>query len=258
MKRRFPALFLSHGAPSIVIEDCPARHFLQQLGTQLGRPKGIVAVSAHWCTAEPRVTMHPQPPTLHDFGGFADELHAITYNAPGDPVMAKKVLNLLAQAGIPAEKDMSRGFDHGTWAPLVLIYPDAGIPVIQLSVQPHRGTDYHLALGKALAPLRDEEILIVASGSATHNLRDLFGRGLNAGPLPYAREFNDWLAKAVTDDATEELCDYLRKAPHATQNHPSPEHLLPLFVAMGSGGTGRLLHDSFTYGVISMAAFAWE
>jgi 4,5-DOPA dioxygenase extradiol len=252
-------LFVSHGAPSIILEDSPTRDFLLQLGKETGKPKGIVCVSAHWTTPEPCVTMHPQPGTIYDFGGFADELYAMTYPAPGDPVLAKRVLDLLRAEGISGDKDLSRGFDHGAWAPLKLMYPQADIPVIQLSVQPHKSPAYHAAVGKALQPLLNEEILILASGSATHNLRDFFGRALDAEPLPYAREFVEWLKKTVTEGRTEELLDYVKCAPHAIKNHPTPEHFLPLFVALGAGGngSGRLLHDAYTYGAISMAAFAW-
>lgn len=258
MRTRFPALFVSHGAPSMVIEECPTRDFLRQLGQEIGRPKGIVAVSAHWNTREPRVTMSPRPSTLYDFGGFADELYRLTYEAPGDPLLGQRVLSLLKSGGMSGEKDMSRGFDHGVWAPLMLMYPEADIPVVELSVQPHLGPEHHLALGRALEPLRDEAILLVASGSTTHNLADFFGRALDAAPVPYAKEFADWVAEAIGSGRTEDLLDYQNRAPQALRNHPTPEHFLPLFVALGSGGTGRQIHDGYTYGALSMAAFSWE
>ena len=258
MNTRFPALFVSHGAPTMIIEDCPTRDFLKQLGKEIGRPKGIVCVSAHWTTPEPRVTMHPQPTTIHDFYGFPDELYSLEYPASGDPVLAMRVLSLLRSQGIAGDKDMSRGFDHGAWAPLMLMYPDADIPVIQLSVQPQLGPEHHLAVGKALQPLLDEEVLILASGSATHNLRDFSGRGRDSVPLPYAREFSEWLKDAVVNGRTNALLDYPSLAPYARKNHPTPEHFLPLFVPLGSGGTGRLIHDAYTYGALSMAAFMWK
>lgn len=258
MGKRLPAIFVSHGAPSMIIEDCPTRDFLRQLGKEIGRPKAIVSVSAHWTTAEPRVTMHPQPQTLHDFSGFPEELYSLTYPAPGDPVLAKHVLTLLSNQGIAGEKDMVRGYDHGAWAPLMLMYPEADIPVIQLSIQPHEGVEHHVALGKALQPLRDEGILILASGSATHNLRDYFGRSVDSQPPEYVKEFADWLKHAVTEGATAELVDYASKGPHALGNHPTPEHLLPLFVAMADGGKGTVLHDTYTYGVVSMMALSWQ
>lgn len=258
MPERFPALFVSHGAPTLIIDDCPTRDFLLQLGKVIGKPKGIVCVSAHWATAEPRVTMHPRPSTIYDFGGFPDELYSLKYPAPGDPFLAKRVLSLLQAQGIPAEKDVSRGYDHGAWVPLMLMYPEADIPVIQLSVQPNMGPEHHLAIGKSLHELQDEEVLIVASGSTTHNLSDFFGRKLDAEPLPYAQEFADWLKDVVVNGRTNELLDYANRGPHAAKAHPTPEHLLPLFVSLGSGGAGKVLHDAFTYGALSMAAFLWN
>ncbi len=197
MISRFPTLFVSHGAPTIIIDDSPARDFLRQLGKDLGRPRAIVCVSAHWTTSEPRVSMHPRPGMIYDFGGFPDELYSVSYPAPGDPVLAEHVLALLHGQDIPAGKDLSRGFDHGNWTPLMLMYPDADIPVVQLSVQPQRGPEHHLAVGKALQSLRDEGILILASGSTTHNLRDFFGRGLDSEPVSYAREFTEWMKEKI-------------------------------------------------------------
>ncbi|MCM0084141.1 dioxygenase [Geomonas sp. Red32] len=257
MSGKMPAIFISHGAPSLIIEDCPTRDFLRGLGKEIGRPKGIVSVSAHWTTTEPRVTINPHPGTIYDFGGFADELYTLVYPAPGDPLLAGKVLSLLGQEGIAGGKDSSRGYDHGAWAPLMLMYPEADIPVIQLSVQPHLAPDHHLAMGKALAPLREEGILILASGAATHNLRDFFGRALDEPPLPYASEFTEWLKDAVINNRRDELLDYQLRAPQAIRNHPTPEHFLPIFVAMGAGEKGELLHDGYTYGALSMAAFKW-
>ncbi len=254
----FPALFVSHGAPSMIIEECPTRDFLLRLGKEIGTPKGIVSVSAHWTTQEPTVTMHPQPSTMHDFGGFPDELYGLKYPAPGDPLLAKRVLSLLRAQGIAGDGDISRGFDHGAWAPLMLMYPDAAIPVIQLSVQPHRGAKHHLALGRALQPLLEEEVLILASGSTTHNIRDFFGRELNSPPLPYAQAFTRWLTDAVVNGRQDELLEYAERAPDALRNHPTPEHFLPLFVPLGAGGTGRRIHDAYTYGALSMAAYLWE
>ncbi|MBJ6751856.1 DODA-type extradiol aromatic ring-opening family dioxygenase [Geomonas anaerohicana] len=258
MSNRFPAVFVSHGSPSMVLEKCPTRDFLRCLGPKLGKPKGIVAITAHWTTATLRVSGHPQPPTIHDFGGFAEELYRLNYPAPGDPVLAKRVLSLLQASGVAGERDLSRGFDHGTWAPLMLMYPEADIPVVQLSTQPQLGAQHHLALGEALRPLRDEGVLILASGSATHNLRDFFGRPLDHEPLPYALEFAAWLKDAVLQGRTEDLVAWETRAPHALRNHPTPEHFLPLLVALGTGGAGSLLHDGYSYGALSMAAFRWD
>lgn len=258
MKNRFPSIFVSHGAPSMIIEQCPTRDFLRQLGKDLGRPAAIVSVSAHWTTAEPQVTMHSNPPTIHDFYGFPEELYSRTYPAPGDPVLAGRILTLLGSQGIAGEKALSRGFDHGAWAPLMLMYPEADIPVVQLSVQPGKGYEHHVALGQALQPLRDEGILILASGSATHNLRDYAGRGIDSKPPDYVREFAEWLAHAVTEGRVDQLKEYATQGPSFLRNHPTPEHFLPLLVAMAGEGKGQILHDEYTYGILSMLAFSWQ
>ncbi|PKN13202.1 MAG: dioxygenase [Deltaproteobacteria bacterium HGW-Deltaproteobacteria-4] len=258
MMSKFPALFVSHGAPSLILDESPARDFFRQLGHDLGRPKAIICVSAHWTTPVARVSSHPHPGMIYDFGGFSDELYKLTYPAPGDPRLARRLLTLLYDQSIDGKEDPGRGFDHGAWVPLMLMYPDADIPVVQLSVQPHLSPPHHLAMGKALQPLREEGVLIVASGSATHNLRDFFSRHIDAEPLPYARDFNEWLKEQVSAGRIDDLLEYSARAPHAHKNHPTPEHLLPLFVAMGAGEEGRVLHDSFNYGAISMAAFAWS
>ena len=258
MEKKFPSIFVSHGAPSMIIEDCPTRDFFRQLGKDIGRPTAIVCVSAHWTTPEPRVTMHPQPPTMYDFNGFPEELYSLVYPAAGDPVLANRILSLLKRQGIAGENDVSRGFDHGAWAPLMLMYPEADIPVVQLSIQPNKGPEYHLVLGTALQPLRDEGVLLVASGSATHNLRDYFGRKIDSAQPEYVREFGEWLKHAVTEGDKRELIDYVHYGPNAMKNHPTPEHFLPLFVAMAGGGKGQVIHDAYTYGVLSMMAFSWQ
>jgi len=258
MKSTLPALFISHGAPTLVIDPVPTRDFLVGLGTGMERPRAIVCVSAHWTTAAPMVTGTPQPGLIYDFGGFPDELYRMAYPAPGDPSLAERITGLLKDQGIGAGLDTTRGLDHGAWVPLKLMYPHADIPVVQLSVQPHLSPAHHAAIGAALRPLREEGVLILASGSATHNLRDFFGRAIDSPPQGYAKEFDDWLCEAVAADNRESLLDYVKKGPHALSNHPTPEHFLPLFVTMGAGGKGRVLHRAFTYGVISMSAFAWE
>lgn len=258
MSNRLPALFVSHGAPTILIDACPARDFLRQLGKDIGKPKAIVSITAHWCTREPRVAANPLPGTIYDFGGFPDKLYSLKYSAPGDPALAARAVSLLKSSGFDSEADISRGFDHGTWIPLMLMYPEADIPVIQLSVQPHSSPSHHYAMGRAIKSLREDSLLVIASGSATHNIQGFSGRRLDAEPLDYAHDFAEWLKDAVVKGRTEELLDYVQRAPHAVKNHPTPEHFLPLFVAMGAGGAGHVLHESFTYGAVSMASFSWS
>ena len=258
MNALIPTLFISHGAPSLLIENTPTRSFLTGLGQTISRPRAIMCVSAHWTTSALRLTAVSRPETIHDFGGFPDELYRITYPAPGAPQLAEKTIRILAEQGITAEADPHRGLDHGAWVPLSLMYPDADIPVIQLSVQPYDSPARHAALGAALKPLREDGILIIASGSATHNLNDLFGRAINSATPDYVREFDDWLRNAILANDRNALFDYVHQGPHALQNHPTPEHLLPLFVAMGAGGEAALLHESYNHGVISMAAYSWS
>lgn len=255
-----PAVFVSHGSPMLMFEPVPARAFLAELGSTLGRPKAIVAVSAHWETPAARASVAERPATIHDFGGFPDELYQVQYPAPGAPDVAQRAIALLAEVGIAAGTDPARGLDHGAWVPLSLMYPEADVPVAQLSVQTALGPAHHVAVGRALAPLREEDVLVLASGSATHNLMTMdYGR--HDSPPTWAREFDDWLATALERGDEASLVEYRRVAPHARQAHPRDEHLLPVFVAFGAGGAGakgRRLHRSFTHGSLSMSAFAFE
>jgi 4,5-DOPA dioxygenase extradiol len=255
----FPAVFVSHGAPTLAIEQNDTVEFLKRLGGELGRPESILCVSAHWNTEAPTVSAAERPETIHDFGGFPDELYRMRYPAPGAPNLALRVRELLGEAGLACTVSPTRGLDHGAWVPLKLIYPGADVPVTQLSVQPLLGTEHHLKLGRALAPLRDEGVLILATGSATHNLSRI-GRG--EVPPEWAREFDEWLFRKISDGAVEELLDYRRLAPHAAVAHPTDEHLLPLFVAMGAGtvesnAKGQNLHRGWTWGSLSMAAYGF-
>jgi len=258
LKSQLSSLFVSHGAPTLLTDQGPTHAFLAKLGSEMERPKAIVCISAHWATSAPMVNIAARPDLIYDFGGFPDELYRMTYPAPGDPALAERITLLLKDQGMEAGREPARGLDHGAWVPLKLMYPHADIPVVELSVQPRLTPAHHAAIGSALRPLREQGVLILASGSATHNLRDFFGRKVDSPPADYAREFDDWLCEAVGDDDRESLLDYQEKGPHALLNHPTPEHFLPLFVAMGAGGKGRVAHRAFTYGVISMAAFAWE
>ncbi|MDP2847197.1 MAG: 4,5-DOPA dioxygenase extradiol [Humidesulfovibrio sp.] len=254
-----PTLFVSHGAPTLVIDPVPTRDFLRSIGQMLPRPKAILAVSAHWDTPAPRLTSGASPHTMYDFYGFPDELYAMTYPAPGSPDLAQKTAALLAEADIPAELDQNRGLDHGAWVPLSLMYPQADIPVVQLSISSRRSTAHHLALGRAIAPLREEGVLIMASGNATHNLREVFSHDMTEAPVPYAKAFADWLTARIEAGDTDPLLRYLEEGPSGPRNHPTADHFLPLLVTLGAGrdDAGRILHDGYTYGVLSMAAYAW-
>lgn len=273
MPTALPTVFVSHGAPTLILDPVPTRDFLRALGQTLPRPKAILCVSAHWDTTAPRLSSGPRPQTMHDFYGFPDELYDLTYPAPGDPELAERAVALLNDAQIPAALDKSRGLDHGAWVPLSLMHPLADIPVVQLSIQSHLPPEHHLELGQALAPLRQEGVLILASGNATHNLREAFSHGLQEAPVPYAKAFADWLTARIETGGTGDtaaLLGYLAKGPFGPRNHPTPDHYLPLIVtlgaalgaALGANGTGNAkglrLHDGYTFGVLSMAAYAWN
>jgi 4,5-DOPA dioxygenase extradiol len=259
MTRQFPTLFVSHGAPTLVVETSGTADFFRGLATRFPRPRAILCVSAHWETVLPTLSLAERPDTIHDFYGFPPELYALRYPCPGDPGLAHRARDLLASAGVEAHTHPSRGLDHGAWVPLLLAYPDARIPVVQLSVQPGLDARHHIAVGAALRPLRSD-VLIVASGSATHNLRDFRGQPIDTAPPTYVTEFDAWLGTAVRDGDVDALADYATRAPHALRNHPTPEHFLPLHVALGAADNpaGELLHHEFNYGILSMAAFAWS
>lgn len=255
-----PVVFVSHGVPTLALEPGPARGALAALGTSLPRPRSILVVSAHWETPEPEVGVSLQPETIHDFYGFPQALYAMRYPAPGAPALAARAAALLEAAGIEA-KAVDRGLDHGAWVPLSLMFPAADIPVTQLSLQTARGTAHHWRLGELLRPLRDEGVLILASGSVTHNLGE-FGRYRYDDDAPaWVTAFNDWLHARLLGMEREALLDYRDRAPHAARNHPTPEHLLPLFVAAGAATPGvapRRVHAGYTYGVIGMDAYRFD
>ncbi|MFN7179834.1 DODA-type extradiol aromatic ring-opening family dioxygenase [Hyphomonas sp.] len=250
-------IFVSHGSPTLLFDDVPARDFLRVLGPSLPRPKAILVVSAHWETNIPALNAVAVNETIHDFGGFPQILFDQRYPAPGDPALAERIAGLIAGAGFPVGIDTARGLDHGAWVPLKLMYPANDIPVLQLSVQTHLGPAHHLRLGEALRPLTDEGVLILASGSFTHDLRSVSWRGPNEAP-DWVTEFADWMTAALAEGRVDDLVNYRRLAPHAARNHPTEEHILPLFVALGAGGLdARTLHQSLTFSVLRMDAYAF-
>jgi 4,5-DOPA dioxygenase extradiol len=254
-----PAIFISHGAPDLPLRSSAATDFLTQLSQTLPTPKAILVVSAHWNTHQPTVSKAAQPRTIHDFSGFPAELDRLKYPAPGAVDMAERVVKLLTQTELGCDVSLDRGLDHGAWIPLLLAYPEAKIPVVQLSIQPHLSPTHHFLLGQALQPLRHEGIFILASGSATHNLGAI-DRHFHTAPPPQVTKFVDWLTNSIIAGETEKLLNYRHLAPEAIYNHPTEEHLLPLFVAMGAASNhpqGTQLHSSFTYGALSMAAYAF-
>ncbi|MBL0143474.1 MAG: dioxygenase [Betaproteobacteria bacterium] len=254
----FPALFLSHGAPTLALANTFFTHTWAELGVVLGRPESILMVSAHWDTPFPVVSTAPRLETIHDFQGFPEELYRVRYRPPGAPDLARHVTGLLAAIDQAPASDPDRGIDHGGWVPLRWMYPDADIPVTQLSVQPDLGARHHLEIGRALAPLREQGVLVIGSGGIVHNLEELDWEGGAPAPIPWAVAFNDWMAKKVDEAAIDDLADYRKLAPQAELAHPSEDHLVPFFVALGAGGLpARHMALGFDMGCLGMDCYAF-
>lgn len=262
---RMPAYFISHGSPTLPIDrGAPAKAFLEGLGpaieAEVGRPRAVLCVSAHWEAARPTVGTVAAPETIYDFRGFPEELYHLSYPAPGAPTLGAAIVERLRDAGFDAAADAARGLDHGAWNPLMLMWPGAEVPVLQLSVQPELGPAHHLALGRTVAPLRDEGVLIVGSGAATHNLPAFRGQRPDAPAPDWAVTFADWLQATIEGDDVDGLGAF-QQAPEGRRNHPTPEHLLPLFVPVGAkseGVAGRAVHRSFRYGIIAMDCYRFD
>lgn len=258
-----PSLFISHGAPSLIVEPGPTASFLRTLGATLTRPRAILVISAHWETQELRILGGTHPSTLYDFYGFPAPLYDITYPAPGAVDTAAALQGLLFAAGFAATLDAARGYDHGVWVPLKLMFPAADIPVTQVSINPAKSPLYHWRLGRALSQLRTQGVLVLGSGSLTHNLGDFRAQrdGRDAPVAPYASEFAHWIEEALAQQSLDRLLDYRAAAPHATRAHPTDEHLMPLFVALGAAGVGwhaLRVHHGFMYGAIAMDAYLFQ
>ena len=259
--KRLPTVFLSHGAPTHATEPGAAGRAWEALGRTLPRPRAILMASAHWETALPLLTGHPKPQTIHDFGGFPRELYALQYPAPGAPELATQAVALLKDAGITAGVDGCRGLDHGAWVPLLHMYPAHDVPVVQVSLQTEMGPAHHVALGRALAPLAADGVLIVGSGHTTHNLRDWSMHRGRREPLPYVQAFARWVGERLADGDTAALIDYRARAPEAVRAHPTDEHFLPLHVAWGAAGerarAERIVH-AVEAGALAMDAWVFH
>ncbi len=228
----------------------------QSLAQDLPRPRAILAVSAHWNTRGPAVSAAPRSETIHDFYGFPPPLYELGYPAPGADGLAAEVAALVPGIHI----DRQRGLDHGAWSPLRFMYPAADIPVIQLAVMPQESAETHYRLGRQLQSLAQDGVLLLASGGLTHNLRDMVGDAADGDTLPYVAQFRDWFAGALQSGDIPALLDWQRQAPHALRAHPTPEHLLPLFVALGAAGEGaatRTAHRDSQLGALALDAFVF-
>lgn len=255
-----PSIFISHGSPMHALHAGAAGEAWTALGRHLPRPEAILISSAHWETNVPMLTGNAKPETIHDFFNFPEPLYRLRYPAPGAPALAQRAKGLLEKAGFTAAVDGCRGLDHGAWAPLLHAYPDADIPVVQLSVQPELGARHHLALGRALRALKDEQVLIVGSGHLTHNLRDMV-RSDTAAPLDYARAFQAWVFERIRQKDLDALADYRSASPHGMRAHPTEEHFLPLFVALGAASdnaTPERVFDAIELGALAMDAYVFR
>jgi 4,5-DOPA dioxygenase extradiol len=253
-----PALFLSHGAPTFALEPGVAGAQLRALGRALGKPRAVLVVSPHWQASTVKIGASAQPETIHDFGGFPRALGAIRYRAPGAPDVARLVQQCLHEAGIDASLDERRGLDHGAWVPLLYLFPEADVPVLQLAMPFDLDAGHAFALGRALAPLGQQDVLIVGSGSLTHNLYE-FRTGATE-EAAYAREFTAWVRQAVLAGDRERLVGTLEHAPHALRAHPSDEHFLPLLVALGAANEvlpATVLDGGIRHGVLAMESYVF-
>jgi 4,5-DOPA dioxygenase extradiol len=255
-----PVLFVSHGSPMLAVEPGLLGAKLAELGNHWDQVRGIVVVSPHWQTKGLKVGNHLQPETIHDFGGFPRALYTLNYPAPGSQDLAQQILHTLALSGIKAELDAEQGFDHGVWVPLLHLRPQADIPVVPVSLPEDATPESVLALGHALASLRTNGIAIIGSGSMTHNLYEFRGSEVTQ-PQKYVTEFSNWVRSAAQKRDLTKLLRYKTQAPHAARAHPTDEHFLPLFVALGASteqDSMRVLDTEVRYGMLSMESYAWE
>ena len=253
-----PTVFISHGSPMHALQPGAAGEAWGALGRRVGRPRAIVIASAHWETNVPMLTGSTKPETIHDFYNFPEPLYRLRYPAPGAPDVAQRAQALLREGGIAAGVDGSRGLDHGAWAPLLYMYPDADVPVVQISVQPELGPRQHVELGRALRPLKDENILLIGSGHLTHNLRD-WSRG-RGEPQAYAKEFQAWVFEKLNTKDLDSLVDYRSASPHGVRAHPTDEHFLPFFFAVGAAAEDarpERVYDAIEAGVLAMDAYVF-
>ncbi|HTH67529.1 MAG TPA: class III extradiol ring-cleavage dioxygenase [Rhodanobacter sp.] len=261
-----PSLYISHGSPMTALQPGLTGQRLAELAAVLPRPRAIVLASAHWLSRRPQVGAAAMPETIHDFAGFPAPLYRMRYPAPGAPALAGRVAGLLERAGLAPTIHPERGLDHGAWVPLHLLYPAADIPVVPVSIQPgpaelNPGPAHQYALGQALAPLREEGVLVIGSGSITHNLHDLAAGYSDRRQAPYVKPFIEWIEHKLASGDIDALLDYRRQAPFAGRAHPTDEHLLPLFVALGAAGANaqaQRIDAGIDMGLLAMDIYRFD
>ena len=256
----FPTLFVSHGAPTAAITEDALAAGLRALGARLPRPRAAVVVSAHGLTPDGQVsvTAGERPRLVYDFTGFPEALYRIQYPCPGDPALAADIGRRLSAAGYAVELEADAGLDHGVWVPLLRLFPKADVPVVQVSMPYPSRPETVLAIGRALSPLRDEEVFLVGSGGAVHNLGRLAWGDPGAPPDAWATAFDTWLRERVEARRIEEILDFERRAPHARLAHPTTDHFYPIFVTLGAmreGDRVETVVDGFQMGNLSLYSF---
>jgi 4,5-DOPA dioxygenase extradiol len=264
MSSRIDPIFVSHGAPTLAAPRLPgereAAQRLGEIGKAMARPKAIVVASAHWSTADPRVGGSERPSTVHDYSGFPEDLYKLSYPAPGAPDIARRATDLISDVGFSVAMVPAQGLDHGMWVPLRHMFPAADIPVVPLSIQAQLDPAHHFVLGRALQPLTEEGVLVLGSGGAVHNLRELAWKG-GGSTEPWAQGFDEWLAQTLAAGRLEDAVAVSLKAPEYKRAHPTSEHLLPLYVALGAAGAkarGEALHRGFALGNLSLAVYRFS
>lgn len=252
-----PSLFLSHGAPDLILKtEHPTYRFLQELPHTFPRPDAIVMFSAHWGTEHIMIAQNESYKTIHDFDGFDERLYLMRYAAHGNPELAGMILDLVKKNDSKARLVNNAGLDHGAWIPLMLMYPEPFIPIVEVAIQPNNSPEYHHSLGVSLRELRSQNILVIGSGSLTHNLYKMTWDSDASLPPRWVADFSTWMKDRLESGDQESILQYRTLAPYAQENHPTDEHLMPLFIAMGAGGgEATRIHTASSYGTVMMDAY---
>lgn len=255
--QKAPSLFVSHGAPTFALEASALVNKLAALGSQLDHIKAVLVVSPHWQTHQLEVMTTAQPETIHDFYGFPEALYELQYPVQGCPELANEAAGLLKATGLDCALNATRGLDHGAWVPLMHLFPKANVPAFQISL-PHTATPQSAyTLGQAVAPLKAQGVLILGTGGITHNLGHFMRRDVD---LSYVTQFGEWVRKAISENRVDDLLNYRQLAPNALQAHPTDEHFLPLFAALGSRSvdeTLEVIEGGVSYDILCMDSYLW-
>lgn len=252
-----PGLFISHGSPMLAINPEQVGPALHRLGLNLPTPQAIVVMSAHWESQSLEVNTGVRPMTWHDFRGFPSTLYDMRYDAPGEPALAEFILQLFAEAHINAHANSTRPRDHGVWMPLLHMYPDAEIPVVEISLPMHLNADEIYQIGKVLSILRQQQILLIGSGSITHNLSQLAWDGQHTPTPTWAATFRNYVVSHLSHSDYDAILDW-SNIPYLAENHPTLEHFAPLFFAMGTGQRFSVVHSSFSMGALGMDIYRFD